>query len=64
MGFNYVNCFIVLHLGARFTMEIYGLMLDFGTFLRSSYAPRAQVKIVFFANVLEHNNIRLNDTLN
>ena len=25
-------CFIVRHIGDRFTMEIYGLMLGFGTF--------------------------------
>ena len=28
MGFNCVNCFIVRHIGAQFTMEIYGLMLS------------------------------------
>ena len=54
---------IVLHLGAWFIMEIYGLMLGFWYLLIRS---EAQVKIICFANVifvLEHNNINLNDTL-
>ena len=40
---------IVLHLGARFIMEIYGLMLGFWYFLIHS---EAQVKIICFANVI------------
>ena len=57
------NCFIVLLLGAWFTMEIYGLKLVLFDKLLTLLA-RAQVKIANVIFVLEHNNIRLNDTLN
>ena len=50
VGFNYLyaNCFIVLHLGAWFTMEIYGLMLGFWYFL-ISYSKGT---IICFTNVI------------
>ena len=66
MGFNCVNCFIVRHIGARFTMEIYGLMLGFGTFDTYNSRSEGTSKNHIFTNVshvLDHNNVYLNDTL-
>ena len=63
MGFN---CFIVRHIGARFTMEIYGLMLGFCTFDTYNSRSEGTSKNHIFttvSHVLDHNNIYLNDTL-
>ena len=52
MGFNCLNCFIVLHLGASFTMEMYGLMLGFWYFLISSSRSEGTGKKIICLNVL------------
>ena len=63
MGFNCVNCFIVRHIGAQFTMEIYGLMLGFDTYNSSSEGTSENHIVTNVSHVLDHNNKYLNDTL-